>query len=312
MNVKVSIIVPIYNVASYLPACMESLCNQTLADIEIIAINDNSTDNCLDILQNFSKRDRRIKIISNSVNCGTAAARNTGLAVARGQYVSFVDGDDFLDSEFYEKLYSLAIMNDADISKGLTKTLNVDGSVYIATDNDEIKQKGKYAFMGHLLTAIYNRDMLVNHNIKFYIDFFCFQIQAVYFSNKIVCCDDAFYNYVRHAGSCDSDVFSLEKWQRLNLGHANFIYDWVASHPYDENTKDLYLERVKALYFYGFNKLIKSDICVACHILAHTMSNKYDCGFNTKNLKKLSRKLYRKNKKTSMLDYYINILKGQI
>ena len=312
MSVKVSVIVPVYNVAPYLPACMESLCKQTLTDIEIIAVNDNSTDNCLDILQTFAKKDNRIKIINNTTNQRTATARNAGLAAATGEYVSFIDGDDFLDTDFYEKLYANAIANNADIAKGLTKTLNADGTIDVATDNNTIKQQGKYAFMGHLLTAIYNRDMLIKHKIQFHIDFFCFQIQAVYFANKIVCCDDVFYNYVRHAGSCDSDIFSIKKWQRLNLGHANFIYDWVISHPYDKDIRDLYLERVKGLYFYGFNKLIKSDVIAACDILAKTMINKYNCGFNITDIRKLRRKLYRKNKATKLFDYYINILKGRI
>lgn len=309
MSVKVSVIVPVYNVSPYLPACMESLCKQTLDDIEIIAVNDNSTDDCLDILWTFAKKDNRIKIINNTKNQRTAAARNAGLAIATGKYVGFVDGDDYLDLDFYEKLYQLAILNNADIAKGLTKTLNVDGTINIATDNDTIKQQDKYAFMGHLLTGIYNRDMLKKNKVYFHIDFFCFQIQAVYYANKVVCCDDVFYNYVRHAGSCDSDIFSLEKWQRLNLGHANFIYDWIISHPYNKNIKDLYLERVKSLYFYGFNKLIKSDVITASDILAKTMVNKYNCGFNTTDIRKLRRKLYRKNNATNLLDYYINILK---
>ena len=312
MFVKVSVIVPVYNVAPYLSACLDSLCNQTLKDIEIIVVNDNSTDNSLKILEDFSSKDSRIKIINNNHNQKTAEVRNVGLSIARGEYVSFIDGDDYIDLNFYEKLYSMATKNNADIAKGLTKTINIDGSIVVANDNDNIIKNGKFEFFGHLLTAIYRRSMLKKHNIKFHIDFFCFQIQAVYFANKIVCRNDVFYNYVRHSNSCDSNCFTIEKWQRLNLGHANYIYDWISSHEYRENIKNDYLERIKGLYFYGFNKLAKKDVITACRILAETMKDKYNCGYNTSNIKKLSRKLYRKNKITTQIDYYKNILKGNI
>ncbi len=312
MPIKISIIVPIYNVAPYLSQCIESLCNQTLKEIEIIAVNDASTDNSLKILESYSHKDQRLKIINKTENEGTASARNSGLSMAQGEYVSFIDGDDFVDANFYERLYNLAINDDADIAKGVTKSLHTDGSIQIAQDNTAITQFGKFAFMGHLLSAIYRRQFLSQHDIKFHIDFFCFQIQAVYYANKIICCNDVYYNYVRHADSCDSEVFTLEKWQRLNLGHANYIYHWIQTHPYTEEIKKVYLERVKGLYFYGFNKLKKSDIPTACKILSQTLAEEYDCGFDTHNLKKLQRKLYRKNRKTGKLDFYLNLIKGQI
>lgn len=312
MCIKVSIVVPIYNIEPYLSACMDSLCNQTLKDIEIIAINDNSEDNSLEILEDFSKKDSRIKIINNITNQKTAVARNIGLLSARGEYVSFIDGDDYIDLDFCEKLYNLAKENNADIAKGLTKTINIDGSINIADDNDNIIKNGKFEFFGHLLSAIYRQNMLKENNIKFYIDFFCFQIQAVYYANKIVCANNIFYNYVRHQNSCDSASFTIEKWKRLNLGHANFIYDWISSHEYQENIKNKYLERVKDLYFYGFNKLAKDDIASASKILAKTMKDNYNCGYDISDMRKLSRKLYKENKITTKIDYYKNLLKGNI
>ena len=113
--VKVSIIVPVYNVDKYLEKCLDSLINQTLKDIEIICVNDGSTDNSLEILEKYSQKDNRI-IIINQDNAGVSVARNSGMKIAKGQYIGFVDSDDWVDLDFYEKLYNSAIANDADIA----------------------------------------------------------------------------------------------------------------------------------------------------------------------------------------------------
>ena len=291
---------------------MESLCNQTLKDIEIIAVNDCSTDDSFTILNEFGEKDARIKIINHERNELTAKTRNDGLEIAHGEYIGFVDGDDYVDLDFYEKLYNLAKSTNSDIAKGITKTINEDGTITIANDNEKINKNGKYEFFGNLLTAIYRRNLLQKYNIKFHIDFFCFQIQAVYYANKIACSNDTFYNYVRHSDSCDSKVFSLEKWQRLNLEHANFIYDFITSHQYGNEVKKSYLKRIRNLYFYGYNRLTKKDVLQGSLVLAHTISTKYNCGFNTKNTKKLRRKLYRENKSTTIIDYFIHLLKGEL
>ena len=113
--VKVSIIVPVYNVDKYLEKCLDSLINQTLKDIEIICVDDGSTDNSLEILEKYSQKDNRI-IIINQDNAGVSVARNSGMKIAKGQYIGFVDSDDWVDLDFYEKLYNSAIKNDADIA----------------------------------------------------------------------------------------------------------------------------------------------------------------------------------------------------
>ena len=113
----VSIIVPVYNCAQFLNRCMDSLVNQTLKDIEIICINDGSTDNSPEILQEYAAKDSRIKII-NKENGGLSSARNRGLAAAQGEYLGFVDSDDWVDLDFFEKLYNAAKKYDTDIATG--------------------------------------------------------------------------------------------------------------------------------------------------------------------------------------------------
>ena len=113
-EVKVSVILPVYNVAPYLPQCIESLLSQTLKNIEIICINDGSTDDSLQILQDYQAKDHRVRIVDQE-NKGAGAARNIGIKMAEGQYLSFLDADDYFDKNMLKKAYDRAENNNADI-----------------------------------------------------------------------------------------------------------------------------------------------------------------------------------------------------
>ena len=113
--VKVSIIVPVYNVEKYLETCLDSLVNQTLKDVEIICVNDGSKDDSLLILQDYARRDSRIKVV-NKENEGQSVARNIAIEMATGEYLGFVDSDDWVDSDYFEKLYNSAKKHDCDIA----------------------------------------------------------------------------------------------------------------------------------------------------------------------------------------------------
>lgn len=106
-NIQVSVIVPVYNVEIYLKDCIESLCHQTLPNIEIIIVNDGSTDNSETIIRNYENRYPYITVIEQQ-NAGLSVARNTGLKYATGKYIIFVDSDDFVDLDFCEQLYNKA------------------------------------------------------------------------------------------------------------------------------------------------------------------------------------------------------------
>ena len=112
---KISIIVPCYNVEKYLGSCLDSLLNQSFKDFEIIAVNDGSTDNTLNILEEYSKKDSRIKIITQK-NKGLSGARNTGIDNANGDYIAFLDSDDWVSPDFYQKLYNAITENNCDIA----------------------------------------------------------------------------------------------------------------------------------------------------------------------------------------------------
>ncbi|MBF4468083.1 MAG: glycosyltransferase [Methanobrevibacter arboriphilus] len=117
---KVSIIIPVHNTSKYLKKCMDSVINQKLKDIEIICINDESRDNSLEILEDYARKDKRIKII-NQVNQGVSIARNTGLKIAKGEYVGFVDSDDWIDLNFFYELYNKAKSQGADLARTFYK-----------------------------------------------------------------------------------------------------------------------------------------------------------------------------------------------
>ena len=115
-NIKLSVIVPCYKVEKYLPRCLDSLVNQTLQDIEIICINDGSPDNCLNILKDYKAKYGDKIVIIDKKNEGVWRGRKDGVKIAKGEYIGFVDSDDYVALEFAEKLYNKAKKNNADIS----------------------------------------------------------------------------------------------------------------------------------------------------------------------------------------------------
>lgn len=114
-NVLISVIIPVYNVEAYLAECLDSVCGQTLHDIEIICIDDRSADGSRDVLKAYAQKDSRIKVILKERNEGTLRARNDGLAQAKGEYVLFLDSDDYLKKETCQVLYQEAAARRADI-----------------------------------------------------------------------------------------------------------------------------------------------------------------------------------------------------
>ena len=112
--VKVSVIVPVYNNEKFLDKCLSSLVKQSLKDIEIICVNDGSTDSSLDILKKYEKKDSRVIVVSQK-NQGAGASRNNGIDIAKGEYISFVDADDWLERKALKKLYENAVKNNSDM-----------------------------------------------------------------------------------------------------------------------------------------------------------------------------------------------------
>lgn len=211
---KLSIIVPVYNVEKYLPKCLESLIKQTLNDIEIICVNDGSMDNSLAILKEFASRDSRIRIIDNQ-HQGVAKTRNTGIEQSTGEYIGFVDSDDYIDIDFFEKLYNSATKSNSDIAiASILKHknfFNIYNAKYTKeetaiTIQDKIKLcEDKKHFFFYAWNKIYHSGFIKENNIKFsegqiYEDVM-FAIKALYYSNKIISVYGTKYHYIEHENS---------------------------------------------------------------------------------------------------------------
>ena len=119
----VSVIIPVYNVEKYLEKCLDSIINQTYKNLEIICINDGSTDSSLEILQKYAEKDNRIKVV-NQENKGSGATRNVGLEIAQGEFISFIDSDDFVDKNLYKNCIE-KITPDIDVIVFGAKTVNL-------------------------------------------------------------------------------------------------------------------------------------------------------------------------------------------
>lgn len=180
---KVSILVPIYNVEKYLEQCIESIINQTLKDIEIILVDDGSPDNCPQMCDNYAKKDSRIKVVHKK-NGGLSSARNAGIEVATGDYIGFVDSDDYIELDMYEKMYIIAKENNVDFvmsdycrvsSEGKVKaTLDIDEGIY---NKNKIKKEVfptlimsddiNYGSLLSVCYCLYKRDLFIKNNLMF-------------------------------------------------------------------------------------------------------------------------------------------------
>lgn len=176
---KVSIILPIYNVAQYLRECLDSVTRQTLHDIEIICVNDGSTDESLDIINEYAKKDDRIIVITGP-NAGYGKAMNKGLDRATGEYVGIVEPDDYVSLTMYEDLYDVAVRNDLDLVKAdfYRFSRNEKGDMnlsYVAIDSTKTRyhtllhpceDPSMIKFVMNTWSGIYRRDLLEQYHIR--------------------------------------------------------------------------------------------------------------------------------------------------
>lgn len=219
---KISILIPIYNVEQYLPQCLDSLCAQTLKNIEIICINDGSTDASGAILDEYAKNNSNIVVI-NKKNSGYGDSMNRGLEAATGEYIGIVESDDFIDAEAFEKLYELAKKTDADIVKA--------NYYYHSEKGDELHEVVREQKLRKAMTisedykilleepgiwsAIYRREFLNEKKIRFrptpgasYQDT-GFYFKTMCAAERIIYTRDAFLHY--RVDNANSSVKSLEK-----------------------------------------------------------------------------------------------------
>lgn len=217
---KVSIIVPIFNAEMYLAECLSSLCNQTLKDIEIICINDGSTDNSVAIIKKVCAQDSRVKLI-NQQNLGPCETRKNGIIQASGEYIGFVDSDDYVDSRFFELLYTAACREQADIAVTTEIFPFDDRRIFPKKNSGFSKSKKSLTACERaklfLRTAvpwdkIYKNELCL-HVLPYYMaeekwgEDNMFSIPSLIMAKKVTLITDAIYFYRQHASSiCHTPV----------------------------------------------------------------------------------------------------------
>lgn len=211
---KISVIIPIYNAAEYLKRCLDSVCNQTIKDIEIICIDDCSSDDSANILKQYAENYKNLKAIYLESNQGESTARNTGISWAKGEYLAFVDNDDEVDLNFYEKLYDKSQENDSDIVKGQAIEIGYNGQKHYVKQLQE--GDDKLFFLTYWWTAIYKRSMIIENGISFSTNHclggdLLFLNKAVTAAKDLKLVDAVYYHYYRREDSGDSKFLSEEK-----------------------------------------------------------------------------------------------------
>lgn len=221
-NIKISLIVPCYNIRKYLPRCIESILAQTYKNLEIILISDGSTDGTDEVIREYAKKDSRIIPIFKQ-NSGVSDTRNRGLDIATGDYIGFVDGDDYIEPEMYETLLKNAIENNADISHCGYQMVFPSRVDYYYNTGKKVIQDNKKGIRDIIVgdyvepspcIKIYRKNIVNNLrmpiNIKINEDVL-FNFYAFVNSKKSVYEDLPFYHYILRKGSAATSKINQNK-----------------------------------------------------------------------------------------------------
>ena len=284
---KISIIIPIYNAENYLKRCLNSVINQTLKDIEIICINDCSKDNSLEILKEYSKKDNRIKIINLKENKGESKARNIGLDNTNSEYIAFLDNDDEIDLDFYEKLYNKAIKTNSDIVKAGVDIINYDKKHQKDNLNELIKQNNSKLYFTHYWwSAIYKSSLIKENNIKFLEKYeigedILFLNQAILNCKKLEIIDNTYYHYHKRENSTDSKILNYEKIKSIINIREIIINNILNYEDFDKLSdkiiNDIFIWHIKSILncCYRTKNSKELDYIIDKTILIYTKINKY-------------------------------------
>lgn len=266
-SIKVSVIVPVYNCENFLAECLNSLCNQTLKDIEIILIDDGSEDNSGKICDKYAELDSRVKVI-HKVNEGQGIARNIGIEIAKGEYIGFVDSDDWVDSEFYEKLYENAIKYSADVSIGnivkkFRKKMTPYGCSRYQNGNNYLfekpEDKKSLVYLNLFVDKIVKKELFVKNNIKF-IENKIFEdtpvgILIAICSNRVIYRSDYYYYYRQdnpHSTmhTCSEKTFLIfDIFENISSSVKNLDISSEEKNLYNEM---IFLRNVRQLFYFLF------------------------------------------------------------
>ena len=203
---KISVIVPVYNTEKYLHRCVDSILAQTFTDFELLLVNDGSPDKSGEICDEYAQKDTRVRVFHKE-NGGVSSARNLGLENAQGKWITYVDGDDWIEPTMYEELYKKAIEDNADVVYSDLKMVFKDKEEYYSIakhswDKKEMMKNYIASVWTCLVYAIVRRDVYEANNLKSpthlcYCEDFWLSVRLFHFAKKISYINKAFYSYYR-------------------------------------------------------------------------------------------------------------------
>ena len=236
---KVSVIIPVYNTEALLDRCLESVVAQRLSDIEIICVDDGSTDGSGALLDRWAERDSRIKVI-HQANGRQGKARNAAMKIAQGEYVGMIDSDDYIPEEYFERLYNAAKCSDADVAMcGIVKQKPVGERVVVTFDSEEVVSVAADKLRVchcppefHPVNKLYRRAMLDRLNLRCqegvqYEDVM-FVIRAIVECNRLVTVPGVSYYYVLNPTSTVKSRQTAAKQLQKYEAHRAMV-EYVAS-----------------------------------------------------------------------------------
>lgn len=230
--VKISIIVPVYKVEKYINKCVDSILSQSLKELELILVDDGSPDNCPAICDQYAKIDTRVKVIHQE-NAGVSSARNTGLYIAKGEFIGFVDADDYVASDMFEKLYDNAISYHTSIACCNLNFVDENGGVEYSNDEgcDVITNEEMFKIMFDttaflrmgVWNKIYKREILNGvyfDSTQHMSEDLLFLLKVVFKTDKIVYLKEGLYFYFRQRqGAATSKPYGLFEKERVKNTH---------------------------------------------------------------------------------------------
>lgn len=273
VNGLISVIVPVYNVEKYLHKCIESIIRQTYTNLEILLIDDGSTDSSGIICDCYAEKDMRIKVFHKE-NGGQASARNFALEIAKGEFIGFVDSDDWIEPEMYQRLYEAIVANNVDISMCGRANISETGKVLnnVFTFKDGFSMSSSEAIKRFLLLdgidsaswdKLFKREIAVKH--RYPLGLICEDIPYVYncikSAKRIYHVGESFYNYLQRNNSTSRSRF-------LSRSKGLFVYPKEICEDISNNFPNLKLEADYYMFYehcayyrllYKSNKSIKEN-----------------------------------------------------
>lgn len=268
---KVSVVIPIYNSEKFIRKCIESCINQTLKDIEIIIVDDESEDNSLFIAKEYAKKDNRIKVY-NQKNSGVSVSRNKGIDEATSEWITFLDGDDWIQNDFIEKMYNIAIKKNYDIviSGFYSNNRNVEKvERFLSINSREIKSNEQISLVKNCIrktelgyknsstnigvpwAKLYNVNYIRKNRCYFKVGLkrmqdMIFNLEAFYLAKKIMYINEPLYHYRIHENSATTkytkDFFDTAK----NI--LNSLKEFMNKYNLNEELNDYYNAKVLILF----------------------------------------------------------------